>query len=269
MNHTDNIPKSSSKKLKKTSKEENTSSLTPLQQFEMSMKIGFEEWHDGIGYDIEAIKIASQTEREAIERVLINHSPRDWRDIEALAQINTNSARDIIKNAIKDPNPVVRVAVVRFAPDFVTDDERTQSIVDALEKAEIFSGLSQVLDEVERYHPKEVKEALIRGLLNRKGDVAGLFAAMLFFIFGRAKSPFDMKQRHYFLHFNTEDRKERVDLFRDLCQKLKINSEKYLHWKQDSFRDITSQLCDKARHRFRSASPREHPFCDHDSSQNC
>jgi hypothetical protein len=228
MNKTDSIPKNNSEKLNKTPEEGNTGSLSPLQRFEASMKIGFEEWHDGIGYDIEAIKIASQTEREAIEQVLISHSPRDWRDIEALAEINTNSARDTIKEAIKDSNPVVRVAVARFAPDLVTDNERTQSIVDALEKAEIFSGLSQVLEEVERYHPEEVKEALIRGLLNRKGDVAVLFAAMLFYLLGRAKRPFDMKQRHYFLRFNTEDRKERVDVFLELCQKLKINPEKYL-----------------------------------------
>jgi hypothetical protein len=228
MNNNYSIPKNSSEKPNKTTETGNTSSLTPLQRFEASMKIGFEEWHDGIGYDIEAIRIASPTEREAIEQVLINHSPRDWRDIEALAEINTNSARDTLKNAIKDTNPVVRVAVARFAPDLVTDNERTQYIVDALEKAEIFNGLSQVLDEVERYHPEEVKEALIRGLLTRKGDVAVLFAAMLFYLFGRAKRPFDIKQRHYFLRFNTQDRKERIDLFRELCQKLKINSEKYL-----------------------------------------
>jgi hypothetical protein len=228
MNNNDSIPKNSSEKPNKTPENSNANSLKPLQRFEASMKIGFEEWHDGIGYDIEAIRIASPTEREAIEQVLINHSPRDWRDIEALAEINTNSARDTLKNAIKDTNPVVRVAVARFAPDLVTDNERTQSIVDALEKAEIFNGLSQVLDEVERYHPEEVKEALIRGLLTRKGDVVVLFAAMLFYLFGEAKRPFDMKQRPFFLRFKTEDRKERVEAFRELCQKLKINPEKYL-----------------------------------------
>jgi len=227
MNNTSSIPKNSSKKLE-TPEEDNSSSLSPLQRFKKSMKIGFEEWHDGIGYDIKAIKIASQTEREAIEQVLINHNPRDWRDIEALAEINTNSARDSMKNSIKDSNPVVRVAVARFAPDLVTDNERTQSILDALEKAEICSGLSQVLDELERYHPEEVKEALIRGLLTRKDDAVVLFAAILFYLFGRAKKPFDIKQRSFFLRFKTEDRKERGEAFRELCQQLKINSDKYL-----------------------------------------
>ncbi|MBN2259714.1 MAG: HEAT repeat domain-containing protein [Clostridiales bacterium] len=204
------------------------SSLTPLQRFVASMKIGFEEWHDGIGYDIAAIRIASQFELESIEQILINHSPRDWRDIEALAEIHTKFACETIKKAIKDPNPVVRVAVARFAPELITDKERTQSIVNALKNVEIFNGFSQVLAEVERYHPEEVKEALIKGLLNREGDVAVHFAAMLFYLFGAAKESFDWKQRPFFLRFKTEDKKERVKVFRKLCQKLKINPEKYL-----------------------------------------
>ena len=212
----------------KIPKKGNPSSLTPLQRFEASMKIGFEEWHDGIGYNIEAIRIASQTERDVIEQILINHSPRDWRDIEALAEINTKCAREIIKESIKDSNPVVRVAVTRFAPDLITDKERSQSLIDALQNTEIFFGFSNVLDEVERYHPEEVKEALIKGLLNRRGDVAVLFAAMLFYLFGQAKEAFDWKQRPFFLRFNTEYRKERVEAFRELCQKLKISPDKYL-----------------------------------------
>jgi hypothetical protein len=92
-----------------------------------------------------------------------------------------------------------------------------------------------VLAEVERYHPEEVKEALIKGSLNRKGEVAVHFAAMLFYLFGKAKEPFDWKKRSFFLRFNTEDRKERVNVFRELCQKLRINPEKYLRRKQELF----------------------------------
>ena len=228
MNNKDRVPETNSGKPNKTTEEGNPSSHTPLQRFEESMKIGFEEWHDGIGYDIAAIRIASQTELEVIEQLLINHSPRDWRDIEALAEINTKCARETIKEAMKDSNPVVRVAVTRFAPDLITDKERSQSLIDALQNTEIFFGFSNVLAEVERYHPEEVKEALIKALLNRRGDVAVLFAAMLFYLFGQAKEPFDWKQRPFFLRFNTEDRKGRVEVFQELCQKLKINPKKYL-----------------------------------------
>jgi len=228
MNNADSQSKSSSENPNDTLEQVNHSSLTPLQRFEASMKIGFEEWHDGIGYDIEAIRMASPAERAAIEQILINHCPRGWRDIEALAEINTKCARETITAALKDPDPVVRIAVTRFAPELVTNNERTRSIIFGLENAEIFGGLAQVLLEIERYHPDEVKESLIKGLLNRKGEVAVLFAAMLFYIFGAAKEPFDWGKKPLFLSFKTEDRTERVKVFREVCQKLKIKPEKYL-----------------------------------------
>lgn len=204
------------------------SSVSPLRRFEKSMMIDYEKWHDGIGYDLDAIRLASQIGRIAIEQMLIKHSPRDWRDIEALAQINTKSAMETIKNAIKDPNPAVRVAVTRYAPKLVTNSERSHSIIEALQHAKIFGGLSQVLDDIEEYHPAEVKQALIEGLLSREGDIAVLFAAMLFYLYGKAEEPFDMKQRPFFLLFNTENREERVQAFLELCKQLSINPEKYL-----------------------------------------
>jgi hypothetical protein len=95
----------------------------------------------------------------------------------------------------------------------VTNSERSQSIIKALQHAELFSGLSQVLDDIEEYHPTEVKEALIAGLLNREGEVALLFAGMLFHLYGKAEEPFDMEQRPFFLRFNTENIEERVQAF--------------------------------------------------------
>ena len=204
------------------------SSVSPLGRFEKSMEINYEKWHDGIGYDLDAIRLASQTERIAIEQMLIQHSPRDWRDIEALAQIDTKRARETIRNAIEDPNPAVRVAVTRYAPNLVTNSERSHSIIEALQHAKIFGGLSQVLDDIEEYNPAEVKEALIKGLLTREGDVAVLFAAMLFYLYGKAEEPFDMKQRPFFLLFNTENKEKRVQAFLELCKQLNINPKKYL-----------------------------------------
>ncbi len=205
-----------------------SSIISPLQRFEKSMNITYEMWHDGVGYDMEALKSASKTEREKIEELLIHRSPRDWRDIEALAEIDTKSAREAIKSAMKDPDPDVRVAVTRFAPNLISSSERSKSIINALQNAEVFSGLSQVLDDIEDYHPTEVKEALTQGLLSRKGDVAVLFAAMLFYLYGKADEPFDMKQRPFFLRFNTENREERVKVFRELCIQLNIDPEKFL-----------------------------------------
>jgi hypothetical protein len=221
-------PTAKSKKPTKKADSPQSTSVSPLQRFEKSMKIDYEKWHDGIGYEIDVIALASLAERKAIEKMLIHHAPRDWRDIEALAKINTKNARETIKNTMQDPNSDVRIAVTRFAPNLVTNSQRSQSIIKALQHAEIFSGLSQALDDVEEYHPAEVKETLIRGLLTREGEVAVLFAAMLFYLYGKAKEPFDMKQRPFFLRFNTKNKKEREQAFRELCKQLNIGSEKYL-----------------------------------------
>jgi len=121
------LPKTTSKKPNQTTDSIQSSSVSPLRRFEESMEIDYEKWHDGIGYDIDAIRLASPTERKAIEQMLILHTPRDWRDIEALAEIDTISARETMKNAMKDPNPDVRIAVTRFAPNLVTNSERSLS----------------------------------------------------------------------------------------------------------------------------------------------
>lgn len=222
------LPHESSEDLDQPSNSFQAPFVSPLQRFEKSMEIDYEKWHDGVGYDIDAIKLASPTELKEIEQMLVRHNPRDWRDIEALSQIDTKTAWETIKDAIDDPNPTVRIAVTRFAPNLVSNRKRSQSLIQALQSAEIFGGLSQALDDIEEYHPNEIKEALIEGLLSREGEVAVLFAAMLFYIYGKATEPFDMKQRPFFPRFNTENKEDRVQVFLELCKQLKFDPEKYL-----------------------------------------
>ena len=45
-----------------------SSSDSPLKRFEESMKIDYEKWHDGVGYDLEAIKSASPEQRKKSNR---------------------------------------------------------------------------------------------------------------------------------------------------------------------------------------------------------
>lgn len=105
---------------------------------------------------------------------------------------------------------------------------RTASLVAALESAEIYGGLTQTLLEVEAHHPPEVIEALLRGALDREGDVACHFAARLFFLHGKASSAFDMKHRPFFLRFNTTDRPAREAVFCELCAKIGVDPAKFL-----------------------------------------
>ncbi len=194
------------------------------------MIINYEMWHDGISYDLEALQEATVSEREAIEELLIHQSPLDWRDIEALAVLDTPRAREVLRAAVKDSNPEIRMAVARYAPKTITHEERVISTVLALRTSKLFGGLSQTLDQVEEFHPPEVINELLRGLLKREGEVAVLYAAMLYFIYGKSDSPFDMKQRQFFLRFNTEVAADRRRVFREFCKIIGVNPKKYLHY---------------------------------------
>jgi len=200
-----------------------------MSRFIESMSIDYEKWHDGVGYDLEALKEVNNTEREAIERILVNRNPPDWRDIEALATLNTPRARSALKVAVLSGIHEVNMAVIRYAPELVNDELKTKLIVEALKSASFYYGLRQTLDIVEKYHPKEVVRELFHGLLKREGEVAVHFAAMLFYIYGKAETSFDWEKRAFFLKFNTNKLSDRKIIFKELCEKINVDYREYLN----------------------------------------
>ena len=96
---------------------------SPLRRFERSMVIDYEKWHDGIGYDIEAITAASPSERQAIEVLLLEHGLHDWRDVEALAHLNSPEARELLRKAKRTASHDLGMAIMNHAPDLLSDDD--------------------------------------------------------------------------------------------------------------------------------------------------
>jgi hypothetical protein len=198
----------------------------PLTRFMESMKIDFEKWHDGIGYDLQALAEANM--RARIERILINRNPLDWRDIEALAMLDSHRARSSLRSALLSGSNEVNMAVLRFAPELVTDNQKIKLIVRSLRSASFFHGLLQTLYIVEKYHPKQVLEELFLGLLKREGEVASSFAAMLFYIYGLDKTYFSWEYRDFFSRFNTSNKSDRRAVFKELCEKIDVDYRTYL-----------------------------------------
>jgi hypothetical protein len=97
-----------------------------------------------------------------------------------------------------------------------------------LRTAQFYGGLSQALDEVATFHPPEVVQALFEGALERRGEVAIHFAAMLLFIHGKAKEPFDWEHRPFCLRFDSGSRAERETVFRELCERVGVEAERFL-----------------------------------------
>jgi hypothetical protein len=201
---------------------------SPHDRFVRSMQIDYEKWHDGIGYDLDAIADASPEERAQIETLVIRR-PLGWREVEALVALDTPTARAYLRRAMSGmgTDAEARAAIMRMAPELVNADTQVASIVDALESAVIYGGLSQTLDLVERIHPPAVIEALLRGVVRREGEVACHLAAMLMFLHGKAKEAFDWDHRPFYLEFNTEDQDHRWKMFLELCERIGVDPAKY------------------------------------------
>jgi hypothetical protein len=198
------------------------------KRFLDSMIIDYEKWHDGVGYDLNALAQVPPAELKAIETTLLQHSPRDWRDIEALARIDSPAARAAVEAALKSSNPQIRQTAMEYAGDKLDDNSRELLLVKSLEPDVIYGGLTQALDEAADFHPPAVVDALLRGALNRDGDIAVHFAALLMYIHDKAAEPFDWAHRPFFLRFNTSDGAERKAVFRELCKKIDVEASRYV-----------------------------------------
>lgn len=206
----------------------------PVSRFRRSMVLDHEKWRDGIGYDLDAIAAAAASSpklAQQIEAILLSEGVKGWREVEALAALDTPRARKALRAALSG-NTEVRMAVARHAPQLVPRRSEVASLVKALETGEFYGGLTQALDRVEQLHPTPVIDALFRGALTREGEVAVHFAAMLLFLNGKAKEPFDWEQRPFCLRFNSADRSERDAVFGELCERIGVDPARYLRPKR-------------------------------------
>ncbi len=105
------------------------------------MAIGYEQWHAGIGCDLDALKDAGPAERAAIEGLLVACGVRGWRDVEALAALDTPHARALLEDALAAGNQEIRMAVYRRTPRILFPATRIALLVDALEHATFHGGL--------------------------------------------------------------------------------------------------------------------------------
>jgi len=181
-----------------------------IDRFRNSLFIDYEKWHDGVGYDLDALRALTPAERATAESRL--DATHDWRDVEALAvlaDLGSPSAEQSLRHALRAGSQEIRLAILEHAPQLADDDTRSAALVHALETATVFDGFTTTLDQVEKFHPPPIVDALWRGLTTRQGDVAVHYAGMLAFIYGKADSAFDWSMRPLFLKFNTEKSAER------------------------------------------------------------
>ncbi|MBL8294340.1 MAG: hypothetical protein JNN08_21015 [Bryobacterales bacterium] len=195
-----------------------------VRRFQESMEIDYRKWHDGIGYDIGIIRKASEEERSQIEAILVARGVRDWRDVEALVAVGSERATKLVKEAVQSRDHSVSIAVLEHAGHLVAPQERSAALVAAFERAELGSGLAEALRHVRKFHPPEVIDALLRGIIHRE-EYAPLFAGAVLHLHSRGKAGFDSDLRPLASTFRGDARKTS---FRTLCTKIGANADLYL-----------------------------------------
>lgn len=198
------------------------------ERFFRSMRIDYGKWHDGVGYDLKALEAASPEEKEAIQALLIARDPPDWRDLEALARLDTPAARKALQAAMRHSSPEVRSAALAHAGDLASDGERLLVIRRGLEEATISGGLTDLLNAIEDFHPPEVIELLLKWVLRREGQVAVHLAAICFMAHGLSDEQFAMAERPLFLLFAEAGQPAREAAFRQLCARIGRDPEPFL-----------------------------------------
>jgi hypothetical protein len=175
------------------------------QRFLDSMIVGYEQWHDGDGYGLEALAALSPEERGSAETVLIAHlaTKADWRDVEALASLGTAGAMAAVKAATKHGNREVRdhaLEIMAAAGPEQAGPGLEEDIVRAVERG--------ALDLAESHPTPRVKRALLDCARLADPTTRVNAAAMLMYLCGKAEEAFDWNQRPFFLRFGTEDNQE-------------------------------------------------------------
>jgi hypothetical protein len=196
-------------------------------RFITSMKIGFDEWHDGIGYDLDALAGVTPDERVRIEAMLLARESDDWRVVEALTALNTPNAIAAVRSALQAEDPVVRLAAARELHEQGQLADLTEVVTGALRSANS-SAFSQAIDMIGWHTVRGAEPELLRLCAHGTGENACHCAAMLFYLHGLSEEAFDWNHRPFFLRFNTDDRGEREAAFRELCGKVGVDPTAYL-----------------------------------------
>ena len=177
------------------------------QQFLDSMIMNFERWHDGIGYDLEALARLGPEERASIEELLIGNLEQagDWRDVHALFALGTESALKAVDKARFHRNTQVRDYALKIILETRNSKDMTKKNIAELED-QVIRAVKRGNFEIAEYMPTmKVKKALLDSTREADSKTRVNAAAFLLYLCGQAEEPFDWNQRPFFLRFAGEN----------------------------------------------------------------
>lgn len=197
-----------------------------VERFMRSAQIDADNWRDP-QHDLEAIKLATPTERVAIEEFLIIRGISHFMDVEALVLLDTPTAHQALRAAFENGSMDIRAAVAHLAPHLIEDDARLADLIRRVELCGVYENLDITLRQIESTHPPAVIHAMLQRIIREPGVAAVHFAGLLLYLHGEASEPFDWHQRPFLLRFNPGDESDRRQAFKELCDRIQRDAERY------------------------------------------
>lgn len=192
--------------------------------FTASMTITVNEWRDGIGFDLEALKNVTDSERNELEKLLAHRleSDPDWRVVDALGAIATPAAIEAIRRAVDHGDYQTRLRAAEQLEELNEPVDIEAVIIDALRNSSLYHGLSQAIDMAEWHPSLRIQETLLDLALNGDEEQRVHCAALALYLGGKADEAFDWNHRPFFLRFGEEDRQTRIEAYKELCGRLGV-----------------------------------------------
>lgn len=188
------------------------------------MKIGRFEWHEGIGYDLDALAALPPEDRLTAEDLVVARHAADWRDLEALDHIGSERALRELEKAVHAKSVEIRIeAAERLVKRKLLGESDVEAlIVDALARATFVDGLVKTLRFAAAYPTPAVRSKLLSCALDGNNDIRVHAAALVHFLHGHSSSPFDAAFRSFYLRFASKNMVERRSAYLELCARIGV-----------------------------------------------
>ena len=194
------------------SMEEHTAAF---ERFWKSTSLTYDQWHDGVGYDVAALSEMTAAERDEVVRTL---PVRVWQDVEALTAVATPEARGALRSALRSSSAEMRLRAAEALRSLGEAVDLESMVATELSNATIVDGMVFALRLATIYPTAEVRHALLVEA-GRRPEVGPHYGALLCYLTGVAKTHFDFAMRPFFLRLGEHaSRSDRRAAFEQLCR---------------------------------------------------
>lgn len=178
------------------------------RKFEASMIIDYYKWHDGEGYDLEALAQMTPDERAAAAKDLKSRATRGeaaWRDTEALAALGGDDAKEALQKVMKTGELEAQLHAARELDDLGIKVDMPEIIRKVLERGGFAQGVSMAFSLAPEHDSKRMREIVLTCARTGAREVRVHAAALCFYFAHLTDEEFDWKHRPFFLEFGEED----------------------------------------------------------------